>query len=76
MRGPPTTRNHPPVCGLSVESPEAPRPSFNAAEYRFRSEMCRAALAIRPGLHPRGADEPDFERHRDARSVEPGGSTP
>ena len=65
-----------PVCGMSVEAPDAPRITFNTVEYRFCSAMCRDAFAERPGRYLKGGDDPRFDRLREGPSGEPGGGAP
>jgi len=63
-----------PVCGMSVESPEAPRMTFNTVEYHFCSRMCLSAFGERPGRYLKGGDDPHFDRVRQGRPLKPGGS--
>jgi Cu+-exporting ATPase len=56
-----------PVCGMSVESADAPRTTFNTVEYRFCSEMCLHAFEDRPGRYLKGGEHPGFERVRQGR---------
>ncbi len=62
-----------PVCGMSVESREAPRTTFNSVEYRFCSGMCLRAFQERPGRYLKGGDDPRFDRLRGGSSQEPPG---
>ena len=50
-----------PVCAMSVDTPDAPRLTFNGVEYRFCSEMCRRAFAERPGRYLKNGDSPRFD---------------
>ncbi len=65
-----------PVCGMSVESPDAPRTTFNSVEYRFCSEMCLRAFDDRPGRYLKGGNHPGFDRVRHGDENGSGGSTP
>jgi len=57
-----------PVYGMSVESPDTPRTSFNSVEYRFCSEMRLRAFEDRPGRYLKGGEHPGFERIRQGRN--------
>ena len=56
-----------PVCGMSVDSPDAPRTTFNTVEYRFCSEMCLRAFTERPARFLKGGNDPRFDRFRNHR---------
>ncbi len=63
-----------PVCGMSVDSPEAPWTTFNTVEYHFCSKMCLSAFRERPGRYLKGGDDPSFGRLRAPGAGEPEGS--